>query len=42
MVDFSKSDKMRKISGKEDKQNTDNGFCNDISSLFKKTWRSLF
>ena len=34
MVDFNKSDKMRKISGKVDKSNTDNRFSNDISFLF--------
>ena len=31
MVDFGKSDRMRKISGRVDKPNTDNGFSNDIS-----------
>ena len=34
MVDFGKSDKMWKTSGKVDKPNTDNEFSNDISSLF--------
>ena len=35
MVDFSKSDKMRKMSGKVDWPDIENGFSNDISSLFK-------
>ena len=34
MIDFDKSDKMRKISVKVDKPNTDNWFDNDISFLF--------
>ena len=34
MVEFGKSDKMRKINGKVDIPNADNGFSNDISSLF--------
>ena len=34
MEDFDKSDKMKKISAKVDKPSTDNGFKNDISSLF--------
>ena len=32
MVDFCKSDKMRKINGKMAKPSTDNGVSNDISS----------
>ena len=36
MIDFDKSDKMRKISGKVDEPNTDNWFSNDISSSFSK------
>ena len=34
MLDFGKFDKMRKIIGKVDKPNTDNGLKEDISSLF--------
>ena len=33
MIDFGKSDKMKKISGKADKPNTANKFSNDISSF---------
>ena len=33
-VDFGKSDKIWKVSGKVDKPNTVNKFNNDISSLF--------
>ena len=33
VIDFGKSDKMRKIIGKVDKAGIDNGFSNDISSL---------
>ena len=36
MLNFGKSDKNRKISGKVDKLNTDHGFNNGISSLFLK------
>ena len=36
VVDFGKSDRMRKISGIVDKLDTDNGYNLDISSLFKK------
>ena len=31
MIDFGKSDKMRKITGKMDKPNTGNGFSIDVS-----------
>ena len=34
MIDLGKSDKMRKIIGKLDQQNTDNEFINGISFLF--------
>ena len=34
MVDFGKSDKMMKISGKVNKPNIYHGFSDDISSLF--------
>ena len=36
IVDFVKSNKKRKISGKTNKPNCDNGFSNDISSLLKR------
>ena len=36
MVDFGKSDKMRKVSRKLDKANTDNEFSNDILSLLSE------
>ena len=41
MVNFGKSDKMRKINGKADKPKTDNRFSNDISSLFWKDFLTL-
>ena len=36
MVDFDKSDKIRKIRGKVDKPDPDNEFSNDVLFLFKK------
>ena len=38
MVDFGKSDKIRKISGKVDKPNIDKEFSNEISSSFSKDY----
>ena len=39
MIDFGKSTKMRKISGKVYKTHTDTGFNNDISCLYLKKKR---